>query len=1134
MLPANKIDRAWSKPISYLKTHYTLLREDAVTPLREAVQKFRKDPQRMDDNDLRIYEQVRLVGLTFTYKGIAARIRFSTARSGRKILWSASKRLTSGKLVALTPTKDEFRSHCMLAIVAARPLQNLEVSPPEIDILFAPDGYHELDPQNSFIMIEASSGYFEAYRHTLRALQKQSQEKLVLPPVLINTLLTTHRFPLAEHICRLDRNVEPPEYLKSEPVINLKPAADKETADAFQNVDVINDWPAAPSTNLDRTQWFAMRNILTKKLAIIQGPPGTGKTHVSKIAVQIMLANRSPDDPPMIIACQTNHALDQLLELLHEHAPNFVRLGGRSTSLVVKKRALFEVRKSEVIEEIAGTCLPKARRDLNLQTMKMRSYLSPILEDKSPLLTADALLERGIISESQLQSLKQGADQWVRSDDAVVDPLESWLGKAVVPFAPVYNDESFGFEEAEEDLELEQLRELEAETGIADEEDVELLKGEYVALNMGMTMGQPTPQTVEQAKRMLDTAQDLYRVPEHLRGAMYLVMQTKLRARMRTELHELAQTYNGFTTQIQIGSWEKDIAYLSKAPIIGMTTTGLSKYRALVSALKPKIVLIEEAAEVLEGPVSVACVESLEHLILVGDHQQLQANCSVKGLQGEPFHLNISMFERLVRNGIPHRTLLRQRRMAPEFRELIAKSYPELEDHESVVTRTQPQYGMGAVKSWFFNHEWHEMQDEHMSTYNEQEARMIAKFYRHLIRNGVPAASITILTFYNGQRKKILRELKNEVETASIYNKVKTVDSYQGEENMIVLLSLVRNNTSGKIGFLDINNRIVVALSRAKYGFFLFGNGGFLADHNELWDYVEEHMYRQQRSSARLPLTCFNHGRTVWVQYPEDFDRLDGGCDMKCDGVLLCGHKCPLKCHVYPHEEVLCHLPCGKELVCGHLCPKTCKDACGCNCEAYRLIEEDANGGPHQPASDHTQEWREIADQKLTVENVLRIPEGISRAGTARVAVDAEDGEGPDVRQPGQVVRPDLEERSRVMGNGRVRYEEQWQPQVQATQDMGRMSLHDSDAHHRQSVREGKRPEKSTRQPRRPSNFGFDGAYDDYDQEAGQQLVEEQQASLLSWDSQVVHEDKAVAEWVDAETLEWERQQRAARDDSFW
>lgn len=926
--------------------------------------------------------------------------------------------------------------------------------------------------------------------------------------------------------------MDPPEYLKNNPVINMIPAADEETADSFRNVDVLDEWPSAPSTTLDSTQWSAMRDILTKRLAIIQGPPGTGKTHVSKIAIQIMLANRSAGDPPMIIACQTNHALDQLLELIHPFEPNFVRLGGRSTNPLVKTRSLFEVRKNEVIEEIKGLCLIKARRDINLQSMKLKSYLSPILEDKSPLLTADTLFERGIISEPQLQSLQKGADQWVRSDDADVDPLESWLGKVLAPFVSVYNDESFGFEEAEEDLEMEQLRELEAETGVTDEEDVELLKGDYVGLSMGMTMGQPTPQTMDQAKRMLDTSNDLYRVPDHLRGPMYLVMQNKLRSRMRSELHELAQIYDGFASQIQIGFWEKDIAYLSKAPIIGMTTTGLSKYRALVSAMKPKIVLIEEAAEVLEGPVSVACVETLEHLILVGDHQQLQANCSVKGLQGEPFHLNISMFERLVRNNLPHRTLLRQRRMAPEFRRLIAKSYPELQDHESVLTRPQPQFGMGTVTSWFFNHDWQEMQDEHMSTYNEQEARLIAKFYRHLIRNGVPAASITILTFYNGQRKRILRELKDEVETASIYNKVKTVDSYQGEENIIVILSLVRNNTSGKIGFLDINNRVVVALSRAKYGFYIFGNGGFLAQHNELWDYVEEHMFQEGRSNRKMPLTCSKHGNTVWVQHPEDFDQLDGGCHMKCDGTLLCGHRCPMKCHIYPHEQVLCHLPCRKELDCGHFCQKTCKEACGCPCEDFPSLEGDANDRPDQQASDHTPEWQQIANQKLTLENVSRIPDDINEGVARRVAVGADEDDGPIVAHPNEDVYSGRGERTRAMPNGRIRYEQHWQPELHGVQDVGRMSLQGEDSNPHQSVRDGKQREKPVRQPRGQPRFGFDGARDDYDLPNTQ--LQRPEASLLTWDSEPVHEDQAVKDWVDRETMEWYATQRAARDDSFW
>lgn len=176
VLPRNRIDQPWTKKERYLKAHYKLLREDAIAPLREAVAKFRQDPRRMDDNDTRIYEEVRVVGLTFTSKGIASRVRFSTARSCRKILWSSSKRLTSGTLVAMTPTQDSFKTRCILATVAARPLENLENDDPEIDIFFSNQNDQEVDPQNTYIMIEATQGYYEAYRHTLRALQKQSKE----------------------------------------------------------------------------------------------------------------------------------------------------------------------------------------------------------------------------------------------------------------------------------------------------------------------------------------------------------------------------------------------------------------------------------------------------------------------------------------------------------------------------------------------------------------------------------------------------------------------------------------------------------------------------------------------------------------------------------------------------------------------------------------------------------------------------------------------------------------------------------------------------------------------------------------------------------------------------------------------
>lgn len=58
--------------------------------------------------------------------------------------------------------------------------------------------------------------------------------------------------------------------------------------------------------------------------------------------------------------------------------------------------------------------------------------------------------------------------------------------------------------------------------------------------------------------------------------------------------------------------------------------------------------------------------------------------------------------------------------------------------------------------------------------------------------------------------------------------RVCNVDDYQGEENEIILLSLVRSNKNDSIGFLKTTNRICVALSRARLGLYIFGNASCL------------------------------------------------------------------------------------------------------------------------------------------------------------------------------------------------------------------------------------------------------------------------------------------------------------------
>lgn len=107
-----------------------------------------------------------------------------------------------------------------------------------------------------------------------------------------------------------------------------------------------------------------------------------------------------------------------------------------------------------------------------------------------------------------------------------------------------------------------------------------------------------------------------------------------------------------------------------------------------MAALEPRTILIEEAAETLEATIIAGMLDSLEQLILVGDHQQLQAYCNVRALEGPPYNLNVSMFERLINNHIGYVMLNQQRRMISDVRQLLTippkPFYRDLYDHVSV------------------------------------------------------------------------------------------------------------------------------------------------------------------------------------------------------------------------------------------------------------------------------------------------------------------------------------------------------------------------------------------------------------------------------------------------------------------
>ena len=553
--------------------------------------------------------------------------------------------------------------------------------------------------------------------------------------------------------------MKPPQYIEEQPLKDLSKLFAAGTQDVH-SVDVLNNWPIDLPSDLDESQMEALRRMLAKRLAIVQGPPGTGKTHVSVIAIRLLLENMAPDDPPILLAAHTNHALDQLLCLVSQYEPEFIRLGGWTKDMeIIKPRTLYEVKEAVKHGNPKGSLRGPAIMKIKQLGRELVHLLSPLTEGNEPL-KATLFKKYGVLSDGQYESLLQGAKEWIRAGagDDILGDVAMWLGDERVEAKQRTLPEDFGIEFEEVDLEYEQLKEIEAENKLVDEEDRETLRGPRVIFNESFT-GRQAIGVTEQTVLTELKKKDMWQIPSEYRGPVYRQLQKQVKGCIQKRIQEIARQYAIASKEARIGLWELDYTYLKQARVIGMTTTGLSKYRGLLQSLDPKVVLIEEAAETLEAPIAAACFETIQHLILVGDHQQLRAHCNDQQLAGPPFYLGVSMFERLVRNKVEFSQLKRQRRMIPEIRQALQPIYKDLEDHPSVFNRP-PIPGMGGINSYFFTHKGREMNDAQMSKINPDEADMIVAFFQYLVTNGTSPDEITVLTFYNGQRKLILKKLR--------------------------------------------------------------------------------------------------------------------------------------------------------------------------------------------------------------------------------------------------------------------------------------------------------------------------------------------------------------------------------------
>jgi ATP-dependent RNA/DNA helicase IGHMBP2 len=258
------------------------------------------------------------------------------------------------------------------------------------------------------------------------------------------------------------------------------------------------------------------------------------------------------------------------------------------------------------------------------------------------------------------------------------------------------------------------------------------------------------------------------------------------------------------------------------------------------------LVVIDEAAQALEA----ACWIPLQRgrrAVLAGDHCQLPPTIhSDDAAQGG---LAVTLFERLVTSPLGKRTtrmLTVQYRMHAAIMGWSAARFygDQLTAADSVRSHLLTDLADVAATEWtsgplFFvdtagcGHDESEGDDDGSKS-NAGEADLVVRIVTDLLAAGVPAAAIAVVTPYNAQVQLLRLRLGGEQGL-----EIGTVDGLQGREKEAVIVSLVRSNDAGDIGFLSELRRLNVALTRARRHLTIIGDSATIARDRDLRALVE-------------------------------------------------------------------------------------------------------------------------------------------------------------------------------------------------------------------------------------------------------------------------------------------------------
>lgn len=270
---------------------------------------------------------------------------------------------------------------------------------------------------------------------------------------------------------------------------------------------------------------------------------------------------------------------------------------------------------------------------------------------------------------------------------------------------------------------------------------------------------------------------------------------------------------------------------LDTADILCATTTGLDD--DLLGDRRFDLVVIDEACQSTEPGCWIAMGRA-ERVVLAGDHRQLPPTVLSKEAERQGFA--ISLFERLAEmlGAASLKRLDTQYRMHAAIMEFSSIEFyaaelvadPTVASHLLIdlpgVTRTalteSPLEFIDTAGAGFNE----EIEPDGQSRHNRREADLVAIQVNALLKAGVAASQIGVITPYAAQARLLREKLTmGDLE-------IDTVDGFQGREKEAIIISLVRSNERGEIGFLSDLRRTNVAMTRARRKLLMVGDSATL------------------------------------------------------------------------------------------------------------------------------------------------------------------------------------------------------------------------------------------------------------------------------------------------------------------